>query len=71
MAARFPLSFDIARDAGVAIEEVTGPGASTLARLLALIVAGDFASAYLGIPRGVDPTPVEAIERLKGALAEA
>jgi glucose/mannose-6-phosphate isomerase len=69
LAARFPLSYDIVREAGVAIEEVHGTGASSLTRLMALIVAGDFASAYVGIRRGVDPTPVVVIERLKAALA--
>jgi len=69
LAARFSLSYDIARDAGVAIEEVHGTGSSSLTRLMALIIAGDFASAYVGIRRGVDPTPVAVIERLKAALA--
>lgn len=69
IAARFPLSYDIAREAGVAIEEVHGTGTSTLTRLMALILAGDFTSAYVGIRRGVDPTPVVVIERLKAALA--
>jgi glucose/mannose-6-phosphate isomerase len=69
LAARFALSYDIARDAGVAIEEVHGTGTSSLTRLMALVVAGDFASAYVGIRRGVDPTPVVVIERLKASLA--
>ena len=71
LAARFSLSYDIARDAGVAIEEVHGTGRSMLTRLMALILAGDFASVYVGIRRGVDPTPVVAIDRLKAALAGA
>ncbi len=71
LAARFSLSYEIARDAGVAIEEVHGTGRSTLTRLMALILAGDFASVYVGIRRGIDPTPVAAIDRLKAALAGA
>jgi glucose/mannose-6-phosphate isomerase len=69
--ARFPLSYEIARAAGVATQEVRAGGRSSLARLMGLIVIGDFVSAYLGIRRGVDPTPVDAITRLKAALAEA
>jgi hypothetical protein len=33
-----------------------------------LIALGDYASAYLAIRKGVDPTPVVVIERLKAAL---
>jgi glucose/mannose-6-phosphate isomerase len=66
---RFGLSYDIARDAGVEVEEVRAGGRSSLARLLGLIEVGDFASAYVGLRRGVDPTPVDVIGRLKTALA--
>ena len=69
IAARFALSYDIARDAGVEVEEVRAGGRSALARLFGLIVVGDFASAYVGVRRGVDPTPVQVISRLKSALA--
>jgi len=40
-----------------------------LARLLTMISVGDFASCYVGLRRGIDPTPVAAIDRLKSALA--
>lgn len=70
VAARFPLSLEIARDAGVEITEVQASGRSDLARLMSLVVIGDHASTYLGIARGVDPSPIEAIARLKAALAE-
>jgi hypothetical protein len=32
---------------------------------------GDLVSTYLGIARGVDPSPIDAIARLKAALATA
>ena len=69
MPPRFPLSYDIVRTAGVEVEEVHARGTSSLARLLSLIIVGDLASVYLAINRGVDPTPVPVIERLKAALA--
>jgi glucose/mannose-6-phosphate isomerase len=69
LASRFQLSIDIARDAGMHAEEVWARGRSSLARLLTLVTIGDFASIYLAIARGVDPTPVEVIDRLKRALA--
>jgi glucose/mannose-6-phosphate isomerase len=70
LAARFPLSEDIARDAGVEAREITVTGRSRLATLFSLIVIGDFTSCYVGLRRGHDPTPVVVIERLKAALAE-
>ena len=66
---RFPLSADIARSAGAIVEEVHASGRSSLARLLSLIIVGDFASVYVALRRGVDPTPVTVIEHLKAALA--
>lgn len=50
------------------VAEVHAQGASDLARLLDLAVVGDFVSTYLGIVRGVDPAPIEAIDLLKAAL---
>jgi len=66
---RFPLSYDIVRDAGAQLEEVHAIGASTLARLMTLIAIGDITSVYLALAHDVDPTPVPVIERLKAALA--
>jgi glucose/mannose-6-phosphate isomerase len=71
VAARFPLSLDIARRAGAEPVEVTASGTSPLARLFSLIVLGDFASTYVGLARGVDPSPIEAIAELKAALARS
>jgi glucose/mannose-6-phosphate isomerase len=68
VAVRFPLSLDIARDAGAEAVEVRSSGRSSLARLFSLVVLGDFASTYVGLARGVDPSPIEAIARLKAAL---
>jgi glucose/mannose-6-phosphate isomerase len=69
VAARFPLSLQIAQDAGVETTEVHASGQSDLARLMSLVILGDHVSTYLGIARGVDPSPIEAIVRLKAALA--
>jgi len=70
VAARFAPSIQIARDAGALVEEVWASGTSRLGKLLSLVAIGDFTSTYLGIARGEDPTPIEAIVRLKAALAE-
>lgn len=51
------------------INEVSAQGKSPLARVLSLIQFGDFLSVYLAIVRGIDPTPVEIIGRLKKEMA--
>jgi glucose/mannose-6-phosphate isomerase len=71
IAARFPLSAAIAGDAGAPAIEVAVKARSSLAALMSLIAIGDFASCYVSLRRGVDPTPVAVIDRLKAALAEA
>jgi glucose/mannose-6-phosphate isomerase len=71
VAARFPLSIEIARGSGTDVEEVRATGRSSLARLLVLTLRGDLVSTYLAFARGVDPSPIEAIVRLKRALEPA
>jgi glucose/mannose-6-phosphate isomerase len=43
-----------------------GPDLARLARLTAF---ADFTSTYLGIARGVDPTPIHTLDRVKSALS--
>jgi len=68
---RFPISLEIARDAGAATEEVWATGRNRLSRFLSLTIMGDYASCYLGLAHGVDPSPIDAIVRLKASLDEA
>jgi glucose/mannose-6-phosphate isomerase len=49
---------------------ITAEGQGALARMLDLVMLGDYASLYLALLRAVDPGPVEVIERLKERLAE-
>jgi glucose/mannose-6-phosphate isomerase len=51
--------------------EVWANGRSPLARLLTLVQTGDLVTTYAALARGVDPTPIDAIVRLKRTLAEA
>jgi glucose/mannose-6-phosphate isomerase len=53
------------------LTEVWSQGQSRLARLFSLLYIGDFTSYYLALLRGVDPKPVEAIDRLKARLASS
>ena len=50
--------------------EVESVGKAPLARMFSIIQWGDFASLYLAILNGVDPTPIAAIEHLKHELSE-
>lgn len=50
--------------------EVKAEGSSALEQLLSMIIMGDFVSVYLALLNGLDPTPVELIEKLKTSLAE-
>lgn len=47
---------------------VMGRGTDPVSRFLDLALLGGFVSVYLAILRGVDPTPIDAIGRLKTAL---
>ena len=71
VAARFGPSIEIASGSGALTQEVWAQGRSALARLLTLVQAGDLVATYLGIARDIDPSPIEAIVRLKRTLAEA
>jgi glucose/mannose-6-phosphate isomerase len=48
---------------------VSSRGESPTERVLSLVLLGDLVSAYLAVLRGVDPGPVEALQRLKDELA--
>jgi hypothetical protein len=50
---------------------VEAAGESRVARLLWTVMLGDLVSLELAERRGVDPLPVEPIERFKAALARA
>jgi glucose/mannose-6-phosphate isomerase len=68
VAARIDITRKIIKGvAGDAIE-VRSQGESLLARIFSLIHLGDWVSYHLAMLNGVDPTPVEIIERLKKQL---
>jgi glucose/mannose-6-phosphate isomerase len=48
---------------------VESVGENRVERLVSLVLLGDLLSLYLAVLRGVDPTPVALLERLKGELA--
>ncbi len=67
---RFELTSEILSAKAAALHHVWSEGESRLARIFSVMLTGDFVSLYLAGLNGVDPTPVEVIEYLKGKLAE-
>lgn len=68
-ALRADVSAELAREREVPVVELRAEGDSAFARLGSLVAMTDFASAYLGLLQGIDPTPVDAIAALKGRIA--
>ena len=66
---RVDLTAALIADAGARVETVGARGASPLERVLSLLLLGDLVSVYVAALDGIDPTPVETIQRLKAALA--
>lgn len=66
---RMALTRKLGWDRAKVVREVQSKGKGALARLMTSLVVGDFASFYLAMLRGADPTPVQVIERLKKELA--
>jgi glucose/mannose-6-phosphate isomerase len=56
---------------GAPAERLESRGETRLERILSLVLLGDLLSVYLAALEGVDPTPVEPIERLKAELGAA
>jgi glucose/mannose-6-phosphate isomerase len=68
-ARRLELTSGLVAPSGAPVETVATRGELPLERLLSLVFLGDLVSIYLAALDGVDPTPVEQIERFKRALA--
>jgi glucose/mannose-6-phosphate isomerase len=68
VARRAVVARDLARARGVEVSELVAEGLSPFQRLASLVTLGDWASTYLALAEGTDPTPVDAITELKDAL---
>lgn len=67
-ALRAAVSADLAVERGVAVSSLQAEGESAVARLASLVATTDFASTYLALLEGTDPTPVVAITALKDRI---
>jgi glucose/mannose-6-phosphate isomerase len=68
---RFDLTAKLVEADATAIARVETEGESRTERLLWAVMLGDLLSLQLAARRGVDPSPVEAIERLKDELGRS
>jgi glucose/mannose-6-phosphate isomerase len=71
IAQQIDITKDFLRERAAGITEVWSQGRSRLARLFSLLYTGDFTSFYLALLRGVDPSPVWAIDALKERMASS
>ncbi|MBI2866062.1 MAG: bifunctional phosphoglucose/phosphomannose isomerase [Chloroflexi bacterium] len=66
---RYQVTEELLRQAGVDPHFVSGRGEHPLAQMMGLVLLGDYASYYLALLNGVDPSPVPAVDYLKRRLA--
>jgi glucose/mannose-6-phosphate isomerase len=68
-ARRADVSRHLAEARGIPVHVLSAEGASPFERLARLVGTSDYASTYLALAEGLDPTPVEAITELKTAIS--
>ncbi len=71
IAARMDITRDILGKEAITVVEIWSRGEGLLSRIFSLIYIGDFASYYLAILYGIDPTPVDRVTYLKNQLAKS
>ena len=68
-ASRCEVSEQVAQSRGVPVTRLRAEGISPYERLASLVGLVDYATVYLALAQGLDPTPVSAIDELKKLLA--
>ena len=65
---RIELTARLIAPGAAGVHRVESRGQNTAERVFSLVLLGDLVSLYLAVLRGVDPEPVEVLERLKAEL---
>jgi glucose/mannose-6-phosphate isomerase len=68
--ARIELTEWLLEPSAAATFRVQTRGQNAVERVFSLVLLGDLVSLYVAVLRGIDPTPVTVIDRLKARLAE-
>lgn len=66
---RLEATLEVVGDAGLTWHTAHARGTSPLDQVLSLMLIGDVASVYHALDHGVDPLPIEAIDRIKARMA--
>lgn len=69
-ARRAEVSRELANQRGIEVSELVAEGNSPLERMASLVSLIDYATVYLAVLLGLDPTPVTAISELKERIAQ-
>ena len=67
---RVDITIDEVERTGATALRVNSRGESRLERILSLVLLGDLTSIYLAVLDGIDPTPTEALDRVKERLGK-
>ena len=65
---RADISDEVAQSRGVPVTRLRSEGASAIERLASVVGLIDYATVYLALAQGIDPTPVPPIDELKKRL---
>ena len=68
---RYQITCQLLEQAKISYQIVEGEGTSPLSQMMSLVLSGDYVSYYLAILYKIDPSPVKAIDYLKGQLKDA
>jgi glucose/mannose-6-phosphate isomerase len=68
-ALRVRAALDLALTRARGCTEVWSMGDHPLTRLLSLVLFGDFVTCHVAVRRGIDPTPVATIDRIKARMS--
>ncbi|MDP9182777.1 MAG: mannose-6-phosphate isomerase, partial [Actinomycetota bacterium] len=69
VARRADVVAQLARQRGLEVSMLLAEGSSAFQRVASLVNLGDWATTYLALVQGTDPTPVPPIDELKDALS--
>ncbi len=70
-ARRADVSAEVAGQRGIAVSVLSAQGRSAIERFASLVGLLDFASVYLGLANGIDPTSIAPIDELKAAMRDS
>ena len=68
---RIELTRGLIASQAAATYRVESRGEHQTERLISLVLLGDLVSIYMAVLRGVDPSPIDVLDRLKGELARS